>query len=83
MSRTKHSSKAPGCEYWSKRPGSNSGGMVPGRVTGTPKIEQCQMVTYNGFFVMAGPPPRGVKPERCSIPAKANGFCEKHDPKDW
>jgi hypothetical protein len=33
MSRTKHGSKAPGYEYWSKRPGSNSGGSVPGKVS--------------------------------------------------
>ena len=47
------------------------------------KPEPCKMVTYNGFFIMAGPPPRGAKPERCPLPARSNGFCEKHNPKDW
>lgn len=30
MSRTKKSSKAPGYEFWSRRPGSNKGGCSPG-----------------------------------------------------
>ena len=30
MSRTKKSSKPPGYEFWSRRPGSNKGGCSPG-----------------------------------------------------
>jgi hypothetical protein len=30
MSRTRKSTKAPGYEYWSRRPGSNGGGCSPG-----------------------------------------------------
>ena len=33
MSRTKHNTKAPGYEYWSKRPLSNTCGAIPGRYT--------------------------------------------------
>lgn len=30
MSRTRHQSKAPGYDYWSRRPYSRSGGAIPG-----------------------------------------------------
>lgn len=33
MSRSKKGGKAPGYEYWSKRPVSNSHGAVPGKFT--------------------------------------------------
>lgn len=33
MSRTKKAKKAPGYEYWSKRPVSNRGGAIPGSFT--------------------------------------------------
>jgi hypothetical protein len=50
---------------------------------GKKKAERCKMVTYGGFFIMAGPAPKGVKPERCPLPPLDNGFCEKHNPENW
>lgn len=45
--------------------------------------QQCKFVTYNGMFIMAGPAPRGVKPEQCQEKALSNGFCENHNPEHW
>lgn len=47
------------------------------------KKPKCKMVTYGGFFIMAGPRPKGVKPKRCPDAALANGFCERHNPENW
>lgn len=47
------------------------------------KATRCKMKTYGGVFIMAGPAPRGMKPEQCENAALANGFCEKHNPEHW
>lgn len=44
MSRTRKGKKAPGYEYWSKRPGSNKSGSGPGRIakTRTHRLERLE-----------------------------------------
>jgi hypothetical protein len=55
MSRTNKGKKAPGYEYWSRRPGSCKGGLSPGKVskkrTHKTERQECRQATLDKEYL--------------------------------
>jgi hypothetical protein len=47
------------------------------------KPEQCQMVLYDGFIILAGRPPRNAVKTQCQKPAVRDGYCEDCHYDNW